>query len=306
MGAVEFIICHAKVTLAFVEAKKIPEVLKTFPKAGEYLKTIESFGEVTPEQKEQCEGFGVTIHSWEEFLSLFELLLKKKSDICTIMYTSGTTGDPKGVLISNNNIVTLIAGVHRLLGSVDVSDVKLLIEDIGELKPTIFCAVPRVLDRIYSGLQQKISSGGFLKSKLFSLAYAYKLRNMKGGKKHPEASPLSDKIVFSRVCDMTSSYITFYIFNMTFKYKGAGHLGSVISSMGRWRMRLEVPRAEIDEMLPLARLVSRSTDPALQFRSKVMLFPITLMLILHWEIYVLQSVSSLTTHVSCWRKLKAI
>ncbi|KAI7745119.1 hypothetical protein M8C21_032015, partial [Ambrosia artemisiifolia] len=45
-------------------------------------------------------------------------------------------------------------------------------------------------------------------------------------------------------------------------------LGSVISSMGRWRMRLEVPRAEIAEMLPLARLVSRTTDPALQFRSK--------------------------------------
>lgn len=33
-----------------------------------------------------------------------------------------------------------------------VQDVKLLVEDIGELKPTIFCAVPRVLDRIYSGL----------------------------------------------------------------------------------------------------------------------------------------------------------
>lgn len=30
-------------------------------------------------------------------------------------------------------------------------DVKLLIEDLGELKPTIFCAVPRVLDRVYTG-----------------------------------------------------------------------------------------------------------------------------------------------------------
>ncbi|XP_008378290.3 protein TIC236, chloroplastic-like isoform X1 [Malus domestica] len=48
----------------------------------------------------------------------------------------------------------------------------------------------------------------------------------------------------------------------------AGHLGSVISSMGRWRMRLEVPRAEVAEMLPLARLVSRSTDPAVHSRSK--------------------------------------
>ncbi|KAM5566269.1 protein TIC236, chloroplastic [Rosa sericea] len=48
----------------------------------------------------------------------------------------------------------------------------------------------------------------------------------------------------------------------------AGNLGSVISSMGRWRMRLEVPRAEVAEMLPLARLVSRSTDPAVHSRSK--------------------------------------
>lgn len=49
----------------------------------------------------------------------------------------------------------------------------------------------------------------------------------------------------------------------------AGHLGSVISSMGRWRMRLEVPGAEVSEMLPLARLLSRSTDPAVLSRSKV-------------------------------------
>ncbi|KAG6466794.1 hypothetical protein ZIOFF_075398 [Zingiber officinale] len=112
-------------------------------------------------------------------------------DICTIMYTSGTTGDPKGVLISNKNIITLISGVDRLLLSVNEQlheddvyisylplahifdrvieemfiycgasigfwrgDVKLLVEDIGELKPTVFCAVPRVLDRIYSGLTE--------------------------------------------------------------------------------------------------------------------------------------------------------
>ncbi|GKV06507.1 hypothetical protein SLEP1_g18400 [Rubroshorea leprosula] len=53
-----------------------------------------------------------------------------------------------------------------------------------------------------------------------------------------------------------------------FKRAMTGHLGSVISSMGRWRMRLEVPRAEVAEMLPLARLLSRSTDPAVRSRSK--------------------------------------
>jgi hypothetical protein len=48
-----------------------------------------------------------------------------------------------------------------------------------------------------------------------------------------------------------------------------GHLGSIMSSMGRWRMRLEVPGAEVAEMLPLARLLSRSTDPVIRSRSKV-------------------------------------
>ncbi|XP_027356890.1 uncharacterized protein LOC113866209 [Abrus precatorius] len=47
-----------------------------------------------------------------------------------------------------------------------------------------------------------------------------------------------------------------------------GHLGDVISSMGRWRMKLEVCRAEVAEMLPLARLLYRSTDPAVLSRSK--------------------------------------
>lgn len=49
----------------------------------------------------------------------FDLPVKKKSDICTIMYTSGTTGDPKGVMISNDSIIALLAGVKRLLESVN-------------------------------------------------------------------------------------------------------------------------------------------------------------------------------------------
>ena len=48
----------------------------------------------------------------------FSLPLKKKSDICTIMYTSGTTGDPKGVIISNENILSIISGVNHHLESI--------------------------------------------------------------------------------------------------------------------------------------------------------------------------------------------
>lgn len=46
------------------------------------------------------------------------------------------------------NQIKLNTAVDNLLC---LQDVKLLLEDIGELKPSIFCAVPRVLDRVYSG-----------------------------------------------------------------------------------------------------------------------------------------------------------
>ncbi|XP_010913603.1 long chain acyl-CoA synthetase 4 isoform X2 [Elaeis guineensis] len=240
-GAVEFILCHSDVQIAFAEEKKIGEVLKTLPSSSKFLKTIVSFGMVTSEQRDEVEKSGLAIYSWDEFLLLgsnqqYDLPMKKKTDTCTIMYTSGTTGDPKGVMISNDSIVTLVAGVDRLLycvneqlheGDVYLSylplahifdrvieelfifhgasigfwrgDVKLLVEDIGELKPTIFCAVPRVLDRIYTGLQAKISSGGLLKSTLFNIAYKYKFRNMSKGSKHEDAASIFDKVVFNKV-----------------------------------------------------------------------------------------------------------
>ncbi|KAF8053195.1 hypothetical protein N665_1449s0001 [Sinapis alba] len=240
-GAVEFIITHSEVSIVFVEEKKISELLKICPNATEYMKTVVSFGGVTSEQKEAAETFGLVIYAWDEFLKLgegkqYDLPIKKKSDICTIMYTSGTTGDPKGVMISNESIVTLIAGVIRLLKSANEAltvkdvylsylplahifdrvieecfiqhgaaigfwrgDVKLLIEDLGELKPTIFCAVPRVLDRVYSGLQQKLAAGGFFKKFMFDSAFSFKYGHMRKGQSHAEASPLSDKLVFSKV-----------------------------------------------------------------------------------------------------------
>lgn len=240
-GAIEFIICHAEVSLAFSEEKKISELLKTAPNSTKYLKNIVSFGEVSNVQRIEAERHGLSIYSWDQFLKLgegkhFELPEKKRSDICTIMYTSGTTGDPKGVLLTNESIIYLLEGVKKLLKTINEEltstdvylsylplahifdrvieelfiyeaasigfwrgDVKILVEDIAALKPTIFCAVPRVLERIYNGLQQKLSDGGFLKKTLFNFAFNHKHSNMVKGKPHEQAAPLFDKIVFKKV-----------------------------------------------------------------------------------------------------------
>ena len=62
----------------------------------------------------------------------------------------GSIGFWRGVSTAQNLII------YEFVGYIHMSmfcpkDVKLLIEDLGELKPSIFCAVPRVLDRVYTG-----------------------------------------------------------------------------------------------------------------------------------------------------------
>ncbi|KAI5067553.1 hypothetical protein GOP47_0018081 [Adiantum capillus-veneris] len=239
--AVEYIVGHAEVSLAFVYVAKMSAILECLPKCADYLKTIVSFGELTEEQRKEAQGFNVIAYSWTEFVNLgmnnpVDLIPPKKEDISTIMYTSGTTGEPKGVLLTHENITDVIDGVDRLLASLgekmtdkDVyfsflplahifdrlieeysvrsgaaigfwqGDVKLVLEDVGALKPTIFAGVPRVYDRVYAGALQKVSASGFLKKKIFDLGYRYKLGRMLRGIRQENASPFFDNLAFSKI-----------------------------------------------------------------------------------------------------------
>ncbi|XP_059653941.1 probable CoA ligase CCL6 isoform X2 [Cornus florida] len=239
-NAVEFIINHAEVAIAFVQENKIPAVLSCLPKCTSHLKSVVSFGNVSSMHKKEAEELGVAFFSWEEFAQLgsldHELPPKQKTDICTIMYTSGTTGEPKGVIIHNGPIMAEVLSIDQLLSETDKvfteedayfsflplahifdqimetyciykgssigfwqGDVRYMIDDLHELKPTIFCGVPRVYDRIYTGIMDKISLGSTLKKALFHYAYNYKLRNLEKGLRQDQAAPLLDKLVFDKI-----------------------------------------------------------------------------------------------------------
>nr|BAX25027.1 putative ACS1 [Oryza officinalis] len=215
-GAVEFIVCHAEIQIAFVEERKIAELLKTCHATSKYLKTIISFGGVTNDQKEEAKNHGMSIFSWEEFLIMggdhhFDL-----PDCVT--RSIGEPFDHDDVYMSYLPLAHIF---DRIFEEVFIShgskigfwrgDVKLLVDDIAALKPTVFCAVPRVLDRIYSGLTGKISSGGMLKKTLFNIAYKLKLDSMRKGIKHEKAAPFFDKLVFSKVKERLGGKLRFIV-----------------------------------------------------------------------------------------------
>ncbi|MGL5113345.1 MAG: AMP-dependent synthetase/ligase, partial [Flavobacterium sp.] len=142
--------------------------------------------------------------------------IPSSSDIACLIYTSGTTSDPKGVLLTHGNLTSNSrAGFRRYINHLSQKSVSLsilpwahsygqtaelynwlffggsigfmtsmetLADDFVKVKPTFLIAVPRVFNKIYAGIHQKMEEEGGFKFKLFnsSLAAAREYRLKEG------------------------------------------------------------------------------------------------------------------------------
>ncbi|NXV07687.1 ACSL5 ligase, partial [Cettia cetti] len=236
--AIVYIVNKADISVVICDTPAKAEVLlkNCEDKKTPCLKIIVLMDLFDKELKDRGAKVGIEILSLQEVEELGrnnirEPVPPKPEDLSVVCFTSGTTGNPKGAMLTHQNVVSNAAAFLRCtentieLTSSDVvisylplahmfervvqaviyscgakvgffqGDIKLLTDDMKTLKPTLFPVVPRLLNRVYD----KIQSGANTPVKHYLLKFAVfmKMAEIKQGIFRNDS--IWDKLVFKKV-----------------------------------------------------------------------------------------------------------
>ena len=250
--ALQYIINLTEMQVIFCSADKLPKLLKN-QSALLSVKSVVvmNHADLDAEILKEVKDSSFSVHSFEEVMTKGrkQPLSRVPTDldsVATICFTSGTTGMPKGAIITHGNILSFVAGIEYLaengagpkfskdevhlsflplahifercvqavlfyygavIGFYQGDTLKLL-DDVQQLKPTVFVAVPRLFNRIHEKVMGNVNAAGGLKKKLFMHAYETKRTNLKKGTIFHK---FWDRLVFKQVRNRLGGRVKFFI-----------------------------------------------------------------------------------------------
>ncbi len=193
---VKYILNDAQIKLLFIENAALFENLKSIYPELTALKNIIVFDNTNLMTAIKYTKFTDSINSSNTALG--DNPSVSANDIATIVYTSGTTGEPKGAVLTHHNIISnALSGIKLYnINSDDVimsylplshmfertcgyymvilsggsigyaENISTIVQDVQKIKPTLLIALPRVLEKAYQTAVDKINQGSGLSRKL--------------------------------------------------------------------------------------------------------------------------------------------
>lgn len=208
---VDYIISHAETKIIFVVSTKLKLLLQLKNPNVTHIVVFDAKDHPYDESefKELLNDCNYTIVKWSEVVSIKERYPHRPptpDEPASIMYTSGTTGPPKGCVMSHANFVATASSFVKVypfsendtylsflplahsfeeclhfVGNrccIKVAfysgDIRRLMEEIKLYKPSLLVSVSRIFERLYDGMQKTLSQKPFMTRLAFNTAFSIK------------------------------------------------------------------------------------------------------------------------------------
>lgn len=241
----EYIFRHSETKIAFIYNKLIFNKIKAIPEGTSLVGTIFSI-RPTEGVKPLSELIGLGKANQDK-TALEDIKNEiKPDDIATIIYTSGTLGLPKGVMLTHDNILSMVRNLcpvytvdethdsisylplshiyeraiiycHVYLGTATyyVENIGTILNDIQDIKPKSFSSVPRLIEKIFSNIMRNGQKLKGPQKRLFDwamlLAERYDETGKDNGYFYKKELKIADRLVYSKVRKIFGGRLEFII-----------------------------------------------------------------------------------------------